>query len=120
MAGRVGFAVDSQHRQSSPVRPWHSDATGPCAGIAVERRRVGRPMPIAHFDAQIAATARCNGAAITTRNVTDLEGCGVKVINPWSGSSSHVLRGDLQQVGSGMVVTVAMNRVAFPAVPERR
>jgi plasmid stability protein len=30
------------------------------------------------------ARARCNGAVIATRIVADFEGCGVKVINPWS------------------------------------
>jgi len=47
--------------------------------MAAERRRAGRP--ISHFDAQIAAIARCNGAAIATRNVADFEGCGVKIVN---------------------------------------
>jgi len=64
------------------ILPFGSDAAGLYAGIAAERRRAGRP--ISHFDAQIAAIARCNGAAIATRNVADFEGCGVKVINPWA------------------------------------
>lgn len=64
------------------ILAFGSDAAGPYAGIAAERWRVGRP--ISHFDAQIAAIALCNGAAIATRNVADFEGCGVKVINPWS------------------------------------
>ncbi len=53
----------------------------PYACIAVDRRRSGRP--ISHFDAQIAAIARCSGAAIATRNVADFEGCGVEILNPW-------------------------------------
>ncbi|MGH8582037.1 MAG: type II toxin-antitoxin system VapC family toxin [Gammaproteobacteria bacterium] len=63
------------------ILPFASDAARPYARIAVERRRVGRP--IAQFDAQIAAIARSTGAAIATRNVRDFEGCGVKVINHW-------------------------------------
>jgi len=63
------------------ILPFGSDAAHPYARIAAERRRAGRP--ISHFDAQIAAIARSTGAAIATRNVTDYEGCGVKVINPW-------------------------------------
>lgn len=51
------------------------------ATIAVDRRKTGRP--ISHFDAQIAAIARLNNAAIATRNVAEFEGCGVKVIDPW-------------------------------------
>lgn len=38
-----------------------------------------------HFDAQIAALASCSGATIATRNVTDFEGCGIEVVNPWDG-----------------------------------
>ena len=63
------------------VLPFGSDAARLYARIAAERRRAGRP--ISHFDAQIAAITRAAGAAVATRNVTDYNGCGVKVINPW-------------------------------------
>jgi toxin FitB len=52
------------------------------ASIAATRRRAGRP--ISTSDAQIAAIARSNGAAVATRNVEDFEGCGVDVVDPWS------------------------------------
>jgi predicted nucleic acid-binding protein len=58
-----------------------TDAAAPYARIASERRRTGRP--ISHFDAQIAAIACSTGAAIATRNRTDFEGCGVKLVDPW-------------------------------------
>lgn len=64
------------------ILPFGSDAARAYARIAADRRRAGRP--ISHFDAQIAAIARCAGATIATRNVTDYEGCGVKIINPWN------------------------------------
>jgi hypothetical protein len=51
------------------------------AQVAADRRRAGRP--ISQFDAQIAAIAITARAAIATRNVTDFEGCGVKIVNPW-------------------------------------
>lgn len=51
------------------------------APIAVRRRSSGRPITI--FDAQIAAIARANGAALATRNTGDFEECGVRVVNPW-------------------------------------
>ena len=54
----------------------------PYARIASSRRRGGRP--ISHFDAQIAAIASSNGAAIATRNRTDFEGCGVTLVDPWN------------------------------------
>lgn len=63
------------------VLAFGTDAALPYASIAVDRRRAGRP--ISHFDAQIAAIARCYGAAIATRNVADFEGCAVEVLNPW-------------------------------------
>ncbi len=63
------------------ILAFGADAALPYACIAVDRRRAGRP--ISHFDAQIAAIARCSGAAIGTRNVADFEGCGVEVLNPW-------------------------------------
>jgi hypothetical protein len=63
------------------ILPFGSEAAEPYARIAADRRRAGRP--ISHFDAQIAAIARCNGASIATRNTADFDGCGVKVLNPW-------------------------------------
>jgi toxin FitB len=49
--------------------------------IVVDRRATGRP--ISQFDAQIAAIARASGARLATRNVSDFDGCGVGVVNPW-------------------------------------
>jgi len=63
------------------VLSFGGEAALPYAVIAVDRRRAGRP--ISHFDAQIAAIARVTGATIATRNVTDFDGCGVKLLNPW-------------------------------------
>ena len=63
------------------ILPFGSDAALAYARIAADRRRAGRP--ISHFDAQIAAIARSAGAAIATRNVTDYDRCGVKILNPW-------------------------------------
>jgi hypothetical protein len=51
------------------------------APIAVHRRSTGRPITL--FDAQIAAIAKANGAALATRNTADFEQCGVGVVNPW-------------------------------------
>ncbi|HEX9698763.1 MAG TPA: type II toxin-antitoxin system VapC family toxin [Acidobacteriota bacterium] len=63
------------------VLGFGSDAALPYAQIAVDRRESGRP--ISQFDAQIAAIARCFGATLATRNVTDFEGCGIELVNPW-------------------------------------
>lgn len=63
------------------VLPFGTEAARAYAQIAAQRRRAGRP--ISHFDAQIAAIALAARAAVATRNVSDYEGCGVQVINPW-------------------------------------
>jgi toxin FitB len=58
---------------------------GPAArafpSIAAGRRRRGRPISV--LDAQIAAIAKANGATLATRNTSDFEGCGVRLVNPW-------------------------------------
>lgn len=63
------------------VLPFGGEAARAYAQIAAQRRRSGRP--ISHFDAQIAAIARSARAPVATRNVSDYEGCGIKVLNPW-------------------------------------
>lgn len=64
------------------ILPFGTEATGAYAEIAAERRDAGRP--ISHFDAQIAAIARSNGAALATRNVADFQACGITVVDPWA------------------------------------
>ncbi len=66
---------------SGRILPFGSEAALAYAQIAVERRKAGRP--ISACDAQIAAIARSVGAALATRNTTDFERCGIKIINPW-------------------------------------
>jgi toxin FitB len=41
------------------------------------------PNPRSDRDALIAATALVHGLTVATRNVTDFEGMGVSVLNPW-------------------------------------
>jgi toxin FitB len=72
------FAVDFQGR----ILPFDSDAAHAYARIAVGRRQAGRP--ISQFDAQIAGIALSRDAGVATRNVTDFEGCGVRLFNPWA------------------------------------
>ncbi|MEM7247442.1 MAG: type II toxin-antitoxin system VapC family toxin [Acidobacteriota bacterium] len=64
------------------ILAFDSDAARAYADIVATRRRAGHP--ISQFDAQVAAIARDKGAVVATRNVTDFEGCGVEVFNPWS------------------------------------
>lgn len=76
-------AVDGMLREDfrSRILPFDRAAALEYANIAAERRAAGRP--ISQFDCQIAAIARAHGATIATRNVSDFEGCGVEIIDPW-------------------------------------
>ena len=49
--------------------------------IVATRRMQGRPIGIA--DGQIAAIARCRQSVLATRDTSDFEGCGVRLVNPW-------------------------------------
>ncbi|GAB5470159.1 MAG: type II toxin-antitoxin system VapC family toxin [Rhodospirillales bacterium] len=63
------------------VLPFDSHAALAYAGIAAARRAAGRP--ISQLDAQIAAIAAVEKAALATRNGKDFEGCGLELIDPW-------------------------------------
>ncbi len=63
------------------ILPFDCDAAQSYATLAASRRAGGDP--IRSMDGQIAAIARCRGAALATRNVRDFRNCGVEVINPW-------------------------------------
>lgn len=63
------------------VLPFDGAAARAFAYIVARRRKVGRP--VSQLDAQIAAIARSRDASVATRNVSDFEGCGVQIENPW-------------------------------------
>ena len=46
-----------------------------------EAEQAGEKLPV--MDSLIAATAVAHGLVVVTRNVRDMERCGVKVCNPW-------------------------------------
>jgi predicted nucleic acid-binding protein len=69
------------------ILSFDSAAAKAYAAIAAARRAAGRP--ILEADCQIASIARVQGAILATRNVTDFEGCGVTIVDPWHGSASH-------------------------------
>ncbi len=76
-AARAMFMEDFEGR----VLPFDMAAAVTCAKIFEIRRRAGRPT--ATIDLMITAIARTEGATVVTRNVSDFDGCGVAVINPW-------------------------------------
>lgn len=47
-----------------------------------EAEQAGEKLPV--MDSLIAATAAAHGLVVVTRNVRDIERCGVRVCNPWA------------------------------------
>ena len=70
-------AEDFAHR----VLPFDGPAAVAFAAVFAERNAAGHPIDFPDY--QIAATARARGAVVATRNVGDLEGYGIVVVNPW-------------------------------------
>src|SRR5271169_1315659 len=77
-AARAMFLDDFDGR----VLPFDTVAAEGYADIYARRRRAGRPGATA--DLMIGAIARAHGASVVTRNVSDFDGCGVPIINPWT------------------------------------
>lgn len=65
----------------SDMLPFDSAAAAEYARLTAGRAATGRTMPV--LDAQIAAICLANDAALVTRNVTDFDGCGIDLVNPW-------------------------------------
>jgi toxin FitB len=63
------------------VLPFDSAAANRYADIVVQREQAG--VPIAGFDAQIAAICRFHTAALATRNTDDFLRLGLHLIDPW-------------------------------------
>lgn len=61
---------------SGRILPTTVDVALACASLHVPNRRVER-------DALIAATALVHDLTVVTRNVSDFEGTGVRLFNPW-------------------------------------
>ena len=68
---------------SSRVLPFDAAAAQAYAEIAANRRTARRP--ISQADCQVAAIAKSRGMAVATGDADVFAGCGVEVIDPWSG-----------------------------------
>ena len=62
--------------------PWDAAVSLRWARLVVELRRKGRKLPLLHT--MIAATALEHDLTVVTRNVSDFQKTGVKVINPFA------------------------------------
>ena len=63
------------------VLPFDREAARVYGDIAAMRRSSGRH--VEPFDCQIAAIARSRGMTVATRNVSDFEGMGLDLVDPW-------------------------------------
>lgn len=63
------------------VLPFDSGSAADYAAVVAARRSAGTP--ISQFDGQIAAIALSRRLGLATRNVSDFEGCGLALTNPW-------------------------------------
>ena len=61
--------------------PWEAETGLAWAELLARLRRSGRSMPIK--DSLIAATALANNLAVATRNRTDFQQAGVRIVNPF-------------------------------------
>jgi toxin FitB len=78
-------ALEAMFREdfAGRVLPFDSGCAAGYASVVAARRRAGTP--ISQFDGQIAAIALSHRLGLATRNVSDFEGCGLVVTNPWNG-----------------------------------
>lgn len=77
----LGAWQSLQEELESRILPFDTMAAMSFPEIVLARRIAARP--ISPFDAQIAAIVRSNGATLATRNISDFEGCGIAIVNPW-------------------------------------
>lgn len=63
------------------ILPFDSNAATHFAEVSATRKAEGRRM--SEFDAQIAAITRAHSAILATRKVSDFEGCGIELLDPW-------------------------------------
>ncbi len=66
------------------LRATYADRiAGVDASIAEEWGRLNAPDPVPVIDGLLAATARCRGWTLVTRNTADLARSGVRLVNPF-------------------------------------
>jgi predicted nucleic acid-binding protein len=79
-AARAMFEDDFADR----VLPFDREAASAYGDLFAARRRLGRPSSTA--DLMIASIARAKAASVVTRDIGDLQHCGLTVIDPWTAS----------------------------------
>jgi predicted nucleic acid-binding protein len=77
------FAKALEEDFEGRVLPFDQIAAQAAGRIAAERRRAGRTVEIR--DIQIAGIVNVRKATLATRNTRHFEGCGLVLVDPWSG-----------------------------------
>jgi predicted nucleic acid-binding protein len=73
-----------RHWLEATVRPTFAKRILPITQeVALRNAQLHVPNPQPYRDSLIAATALVHGLIVATRNVSDFESTGVRVINPW-------------------------------------
>jgi toxin FitB len=75
------FAEDLRARFAGRILAFDLHVASRWAHLVAALLDKGRPLPT--LDSQIAATALAHDLILVTRNVKDIEGTGVTVLNPW-------------------------------------
>jgi toxin FitB len=71
-----------QQDLAGQVLEFDSQAARIYVHIAASRRKIGKP--ISYADAQIVAMVKRKNATLVTRNTSDFESCGIRLLNPWT------------------------------------
>lgn len=64
------------------VLPLGEEEMSEWSALQAEAERAGRKLPA--IDSFIAATARCHGLTLATRNTNDFRHCHISLLNPWT------------------------------------
>lgn len=73
---------DLPERFAGRVLPIDAQTADLWGRLVARRRRAGGPIGV--MDALLAATASAHDLAVVTRNTSDFQGCGVRLVNPWT------------------------------------
>jgi toxin FitB len=69
-------------RFETRILPVDAEAANSWGRVMARGQVAGRP--VGTMDAFIAATAECHDLTLVTRNVSDFDALGIRLINPWS------------------------------------
>ena len=76
------LSVADTETKNRALRAMADALTGQCSEILAANAKSGNTRPA--IDALIAATAKVDNLILVTRNVRDMDGMGVKLLNPFA------------------------------------